>query len=146
MLRSRGAVNEPARQLLELAIPTRDPMLLTIAHMHCSIVHAYHGDHRECIEHSDATLAMLDIERERVIGRMLNLSACVAAAGYPIFAHWNLAFPNVPWRPTSAASPWRWKLATEFARVCAHVQDVLFYLQGDPDRIISERRGAPRGT
>jgi tetratricopeptide (TPR) repeat protein len=136
---------EPARELLELAVPTGDPLLLTIAHMHCSMVYAYHGAHRECIEHSDATLAMLDIERERVIGRMLNLSACVAAAGYPIFAHWNLGFPErsveADERGVALAMEIGNPNSIAFAltsRTCSS------FLQGDPNRIINASDDALR--
>ena len=139
---------EPAKQLLELATATGDPMLITIAHMHCSMVHAYHGDHRDCIEHSEATLALLDIERERVIGRMLNLSSCVAAVGYAIFAFWNLGLPE----RSVQADERGVALALEIgnpnslafsltARTCSS------YLQGDPNlHLQRERRRAPRGT
>jgi hypothetical protein len=85
---------EPAKQLLELATTTGDPLLITIARQHCSMVHCYHGDHRRCIEHSEAALAMLDVERERLIGRMFGLSSCVGAVGYEIFAFWNLGLPE----------------------------------------------------
>jgi tetratricopeptide (TPR) repeat protein len=128
---------EPAGQLLELANATGDPLLITVARGYCSMVHAYRGDHRECIEHSEATLALLDIERERVIARMFSLSSCVAAAGYPIFSWWNLGYPErsvqADERGVALALEIGNPNSLAFAltsRTCSS------YLQGDPSRII----------
>jgi tetratricopeptide (TPR) repeat protein len=83
-----------AQQLLELSIKLGNPLLLTVAHQNCSVGHCYHGDFSLAVEHADAGLAMLDMDRERLIGRMFGLSACVGLLTYEYIAYWMLGFPQ----------------------------------------------------
>jgi hypothetical protein len=46
------------------------------------------------VEHAEAGLAMLDLERERLLGRKIGLSPCVGILAYINIAFWMLAFPE----------------------------------------------------
>jgi len=83
-----------SKQLFELSSRLGNPLLLTVAHQNCSVGHCYHGDFHLAVEHADAGLAMLDMERERLIGRMFGLSACVGLLTYQYIAYWMLGFPQ----------------------------------------------------
>jgi class 3 adenylate cyclase/tetratricopeptide (TPR) repeat protein len=83
-----------ANEFLELSTKGGNPLLLTVARQNCSASHCYHGDFRLAIEDADAGLAMMDVDRERLIGRMFGLSACVGLLTYEYIAYWMLGFPE----------------------------------------------------
>jgi len=85
---------ELAKELLDLAIRIGDPLVITIGRQNCSVAHCYHGDFHLSVEHAEAALATLDVDRERVLGRMLGLSSCVGVLAYEVFDFWMLGFPD----------------------------------------------------
>lgn len=85
---------ELADQVLKLASAVGDRFLLTVGHQECSAVHCYYGDFDRAVEHANSGLGMLDIERERFIGRTLGLSACVGMLAYKYIAQWMMGLPE----------------------------------------------------
>ncbi len=83
-----------AREVFELAKGTSDPLLLTVAHQCCSAAYWFRGNFRPAVEHAEAAMAMFDMDRERLIGRMLGQSACVALLCYQASCLWMLGFPD----------------------------------------------------
>ncbi len=121
-----------ANQLFELATSIGDLLLLTVGRQNCSAVHCYHGDFRLAVEHAEAGLAMLDVERERLIGRMLGLSSCVGLLTYEYVALWMLGLPERSMRTSERC--------VALAREVGHPPSIGFaltaragscYLQGD---------------
>jgi len=80
--------------VFELAKQIGDPLLLTIAHQCCSATYRARGDFDLAVDHAEAGLAMLDVERERMIARMLSLSSCAGLLFYEASALWMLGFPE----------------------------------------------------
>ena len=127
-----------AKQLFELSTRIGNPLLLTVARQNCSVGHCYHGDFRLAIEHAEAGLAMLDVDRERLIGRMFGLSACVGLLTYEYIASWMLGFPE---RSTRTC-----ERSVALARELGHPPSVGFaltartgssFLQGDASRTLA---------
>ena len=85
---------EMANQVFELASTIGDPSLLTVGHQECSVGYCYRGDFVKAIEHANAGLALLDVARERFLGRELSLSPCVGMLTYKYIAQWMLGFPE----------------------------------------------------
>jgi len=83
-----------ADEVFQLANQIGDPLLLTIAQQCCSAARRASGNFRQAIDHAEAGLAMLDVERERLIARMLGLSACAGLLFYEASSLWMLGFPE----------------------------------------------------
>ena len=83
-----------AGEVYELATRIGDPLLLTIAHQCYSAARRATGDFRGAVESAEAGLAMLDVERERAISRMLGLSSCAGLLFYEASSLWMLGFPE----------------------------------------------------
>jgi len=83
-----------ANEVFELAKMVGDPLLLTIAQQCCSATRWARGDFRLGVDHAEAALAMLDVERERLIARMLSLSSCAGLLFYEASSLWMLGFPE----------------------------------------------------
>jgi len=85
---------EIAHQVLDIGLAVGDPFLITLGRQECCAAHCYGGDFVEAIEHGDAALAILDLDRERYIGRILGLSAAVGILAYQVLAWWSLGYPE----------------------------------------------------
>jgi class 3 adenylate cyclase/tetratricopeptide (TPR) repeat protein len=83
-----------AKQTLELGTRTGNRVLMTMARQNCTAAHLYCGDFRLAMEHAEAGLAMLDLDRERLIGRMVGYASCVGLLAHEMNACWMLGFPE----------------------------------------------------
>lgn len=136
---------ELAKQLFELATAIGDPLHMTVGHQNCSATHCYHGDFRLAVDHAEAGLAMLDLERERTLARMMGLSPCVGMLAYEIVAFWMLGFPErsvqVGDRGVALARQLDHPFSIGFSLT---FQMVSCCLQGDPNRTLTASDDALR--
>ncbi len=124
-------------EVYQLAKLIGDPLLLTIAHQCCSATYRARGDFRLAVEHAEAGLAMLDVERERMIARMLSLSSCAGLLFYEASALWMLGFPErgraACDRCFALAQQLGHPPTTAFALACSSLHA---YLDRDPEAIV----------
>jgi tetratricopeptide (TPR) repeat protein len=67
-----------ARQVLEMAGHARDPMLLVAGHHAVGYTHFYRADYADALRHADEGLASFDLQLEKVIATVFQLSSsCV---------------------------------------------------------------------
>jgi len=126
-----------SRQVLALAEQLGDPLCITIGRQDMCASHWLCGDLREAIEHGDAGLAMLDVDRERAIGRAIGIASCVGMLAYQISCWWAMGFPE----RASAAGARCLALAREigqpptilFATVAAMVEA---WHRDDPEQVL----------
>jgi class 3 adenylate cyclase/tetratricopeptide (TPR) repeat protein len=126
---------ELASQVFEMAQASGNPLLLTMALQDYSAVYCYHGDFRLADKYANEGLAMLDMEREQIIVRMMGLSSGVGLLSYQKTALWMLGFPE---RSKAAG-----ERGVALAREIGHPPSIgfsltdrtaIYYLQGDVNR------------
>ncbi|MGB6830657.1 MAG: adenylate/guanylate cyclase domain-containing protein, partial [Terracidiphilus sp.] len=134
-----------ANEVFELASMVGDPLMLTIAHQCCSATRWARGDFRLCVDHAQAALATLDVERERLIARMLSLSSCVGILFYEAVSLWMMGLPEqglaASERSVSLALDIGHPPTTTFSFACRSLQALL---QGDAEGAVKycdESRG-----
>jgi len=83
-----------ADEVYALASMVGDPLMLTIAHQVCSATRWARGDFSMCVDHAEAAMAMVSVEREQLIARMLSLSSCVGILFYEALSLWMMGLPE----------------------------------------------------
>jgi tetratricopeptide (TPR) repeat protein len=86
----RGALDralELAVEVLEMATATGDPMLRVAGHHAVGYTHFYRGEYQEAIRHADEGLAFFDLEREKTLASLFQLSSCGAMWCFRAQAH-----------------------------------------------------------
>jgi tetratricopeptide (TPR) repeat protein len=64
-----------ARQVLEMALQTGDPMLTIAGHHAVGYTHVYRGEYAEALQHADEGLARFDLQLEKRIASIFGLSS-----------------------------------------------------------------------
>jgi class 3 adenylate cyclase len=67
-----------ARELNDLAQPTGDPLLRMLGHHALGYTHMFRAEYADAIAHADSGLALFDLERERWIASVFQLSSSSA--------------------------------------------------------------------
>jgi class 3 adenylate cyclase/tetratricopeptide (TPR) repeat protein len=74
-LRGRlGPALEVATQVLSMAQATRDPLFKTVGHQAVGYTHFYRGEYEQALHHAQEGLALFDLERERQLISIFQLS------------------------------------------------------------------------
>jgi class 3 adenylate cyclase/predicted negative regulator of RcsB-dependent stress response len=73
-----GAALKVARGVLGMATQAGDPMLLVAGHHAVGYTHFYRGEYADALRHSDAGLALFELEREKRIASLFQLSSSCA--------------------------------------------------------------------
>jgi hypothetical protein len=134
-------------QLYQLATRIGDPLLLTVARQNCNAIHCYHGDFPLTIDHAEAALATLNVERERFIGRTLGLSSCVGILGHEYIAFWMLGFPERARRTNQRCVALAMELGhTPSIGFALTARTACCYLQGDANLTLASADEALRVT
>lgn len=83
-----------APQVLDLASKVGSPPLLVAARHATSCSYCYHGDFAQSLEHSNAGLALFDIEHDRFLARNFGHANSVCLESFKGDAMWMLGFPD----------------------------------------------------
>src|SRR5262249_55328424 len=68
---------EVARQVLDMALKSGDPLLRITGHHAVGFTHERRGDYADAIRHADEGLALFDLEREkRIVAQFVFSSTC----------------------------------------------------------------------
>lgn len=94
------AALDVAREVHRIAQSTGDPMLKVTGHHALGYTHFYRGEYKDAILHADDGLALFDIERERHIAAIFQLSSscalwCFRAQSYQMLAQPEEALRSV---------------------------------------------------
>jgi len=83
-----------SRQVLQMALATGDPMLQLAGHDIVGYTQLYRGEYAEALQEAEAGLAFFDMEREKNLAHLFQISASVGMWNYGALAQWMLGFPD----------------------------------------------------
>jgi tetratricopeptide (TPR) repeat protein len=83
-----------SQQVLQMALATPDPMLQLAGHDIVGYTQLYRGEYVDALQHAEQGLALFDLEREKTLARLFQISASVGMWNYGALAQWMLGFPE----------------------------------------------------
>jgi hypothetical protein len=82
------------QQVLQMALATPDPMLHLAGHGIVGYTELYRGQYVESLRHVEVGLALFDMEREKRLAHLFQISPSVSMWSYGALAHWLQGTPE----------------------------------------------------
>lgn len=83
-----------SQQVLQMALATADPMLQAAGHGICGYTRLYRGEYEEALRHAESGLDLFDLEQEKKLTHLFQLSPSLPMWNYSALAQWMLGFPQ----------------------------------------------------